>query len=803
MNKNILERYKKANTLMAGVLTNKVVKNDTLFPHWINHADGDDSHCLWYQKETESGKEYRFVDIKSGTNSLAFDHIIFAKTLNNTLNEMAPSVGRKNSELMVDPLNLPISCMNITKDEKGAPLNVFFSAQDKYWLFKPKNAEIEEVDYSPQENYHISPDSDKAAFVRDHNIWCKDLASGEEQALTQDGKEDFCYASTLDSAADTMLWSADSKSILVSKLDNQNTRLLPLVNYVPTDGGVYPESLERKYAFPADKDRPEYHLIHIDVGTKRTKKVDYPPLPLYGFTGIAKGFFDSGLGWWSADNRRAFFIDISRDSRIVRVVEWDTLANTARIVIEETDDIIVKLCHEVADSPIFLPLPYTDELIWFSMRSGWGHLYLYDLNSGELKHQITGGESSDNNGQWLVRNIRHFDSERRELLIQTAGRDSNINPYYKDACKVNIDSGSFAPLVSGDFEYMIDIPDDINTQMYTALNHNGSNGDISSLSNGISPTGEYIVTTRSRVNTGPKSLLIDRNGREIMTLETADLSGLPSDWQWPEPVKLKASDNKTDIYGVVFRPADFSPDKSYPIVDFISSMRNTCALPTGSFTNTPFCGHQYLLAAALANLGFIVVHITGRGTPNRNKAFYTHHYGDQAFNSDLSDRISGIRQLAKRYPYMDLDRVGISANENPVNNAIYGALLHSDFYKVTVIHCMPDDRFIHAAYSESAEFSSSQIFPSKTPYPENCVEKFDGKLLLMLGLGWALHSATFLLVDALKKYNKDFDMLCIPNLHHATCAYTQRREWDYLVTHLLGEQPPKQFLLTRGQDTLA
>ena len=463
-------------------------------------------------------------------------------------------------------------------------------------------------------------------------------------------------------------------------------------------------------------------------------------------------------------------------------------------------DIVVRLSHGMLDLPMFVPLPDTDELIWFSSRSGWGHLYLYDLNSGELKHQITGGETSANHGQWIVRDILHFNSDRRELLLQTAGRDSNINPYYQDICKVNIDSGTITPLVSGDVEHIVNRPHDPHTFTYSFLNHDSLNRDIHST--GVSPYGEYLVTARSRVNTVPESLLIDRNGREILSLEIADVSDLPSNWQWPEPVKLKASDNKTDIYGVLFRPANFSPDKSYPIVDFISSTRNNCVLPTGSFTNTPFCGHQYLLAAALANLGFIVVHITGRGTPNRNKAFYTHHFGDQAFNSDLTDRIAGIRQLAKRFPYMDLDRVGISANENPTNNAIYGALLHSDFYKVTVIHCMPDDRFTFAAYTDGVEFSLPESAPPKTPFPENCVEKFDGKLLLILGMGWAHHSPTFLLVDALKKANKDFDMLCIPNLHHATCAYTQRREFDYFVTHLLGETPPKQFLLTRGQDSL-
>jgi len=797
MKKNMLERYGEAHLLMKGVLTNRVVRNDAVYPHWINYGDGTDSRCLWYQKETVAGKEYRFVNIEAGTNILAFDHELLARKLSK---ELADRDGSIQGDSFLNFFRcLPIKSVNIVKEEKGSPLQIYFIAFDKHWVFKTENAELKEVEIS-KINDNVSPDGKKSVFVRKYNIWCKVLATGEERALTQDGCEDFSYGVSSDKYPDSIIWSNDSKSILTTKLDERKTRSVPLVNYVPSDGSVYPEFLERKFAFPDDEDIPEYNLVHFNMETNEKKIIDYKPLPLAFYGAMSKGFFGSKLGWWSTDNRRAYFVDRSRYSRSIRVVEWDTQTNVTRNIIEETDEVVVRICNGALDLPMIVPLLDTDELIIFSERSGWGHLYLYDLKTGELKRQITGGESSARNGQWLVREILHFDTVQREILFQTAGRDSSINPYYKDVCKVNIDTGSLTTILSGDYEHIVNRAHDINSIMYMQLNHDCSNAP--NFSDGVSPYGEYLVITRSRVNTVPETLLIDRNGRKILTLETADVSDLPNNWQWPEPVKLKASDDKTDIYGVVFRPADFTLEKSYPIVDFISSLRNLCVLPTGSFSNTPFCGHQYLLAAALANLGFIVVHITGRGTPNRNKSFYTHHYGDQAFNSDLTDRIAGIKQLAKRYPYMDLNRVGLSANENPTNNAIYGALLYSDFYKVTVIHCMPDSRFVHSGANELGAPPQSERVISKTPHPENCVGGFDGKLFLILGMGWAHHSPTFLLVDALKKANKDFDMLCIPNMHHATCAYTQRREWDYLVTHLLGETPPKQFLLTRGQDSL-
>jgi len=506
----------------------------------------------------------------------------------------------------------------------------------------------------------------------------------------------------------------------------------------------------------------------------------------------------SGLAWWSSDNQRIFFLDTLQDGKTVRVVEWNTQSGDIRTVFEETDEVVVRLRHELVELPIITPLPETDELIWFSERSGWGHLYLYDLKTGQLKHQITG--ASDNlepaaGNEWLVRKILHVDTQRRELLIQTAARDPNINAYYRDICKVNIDSGQLTPLASGNYEHIVRQGFDSNSAGYTWRSFDVYPSLIRT--NGVSPSGQYIITTRSRVDTVPESILIDRDGREILTVETADISGLPASWQWPEPVKLKAADGKTDIYAVVFRPPGFSPEQSYPVVDCLSSPRDILHFPLGSFSNSAFSGHQAYHAAATAALGFVVVMIAGRGTSCRDKAFYTHHYGDHAFNSDLNDRIAGIRQLAERYPYMDLERVGITGDENGCNNAIYGSLLHSDFYKVSVITCMPDPRFTNSGVCRPTNTSISKTAPPRTPYPEDCVEFFRGKLLLMQGMGnWGVPSPTFLLVNALIKANKDVDMLCIPNMQHTVSAYSQRREWDYLVTHLLGCEPPPQFLLT-------
>ena len=323
--------------------------------------------------------------------------------------------------------------------------------------------------------------------------------------------------------------------------------------------------------------------------------------------------------------------------------------------------------------------------------------------------------------------------------------------------------------------------------------------------NGVAPSGQYLVTIRSRVDLTPVSVLIDRDGVEILTLETMDTSSLPADWQWPEPVKLKSDDGHTDIYGVVYRPPGFSPDKRYPVVDFSCGMRHHTCIPQGSFVNAHCHEFYYLSGAAMAALGFIVVAIEGRGTPHRNKAFQDYNYGDIASASTFSDRIAGLRQLAERYPYIDLERVGITAGDS-LGNTVYGMLDYPDFYKVGVVFCHADPRFDNAPMAETYDgfpFDDNAVNP-QTRYAEDYIDSLKGKLLLIEGmLDPTIVAGTFRLVEALQNANKDFDLICQPNKAHDVPTYGIRRSWDFLVKHLQGIEPPHEFPLTTGFDLLA
>jgi dipeptidyl aminopeptidase/acylaminoacyl peptidase len=394
----------------------------------------------------------------------------------------------------------------------------------------------------------------------------------------------------------------------------------------------------------------------------------------------------------------------------------------------------------------------------------------------------------------------HYDQKKRELLIQTAGRNPEINPYYRDICKVNIDTCELTTLVSDNFDHMVTHP---RHQIALGLREKNPamvvRGDV----NGVSPNGEFIVTTKSRVDTAPVTVLFDRNGCEVMTVETADVSNLPEGWAWPEPVMLKDAEGKHDIYGVVYRPPGFSADKSYPVIDYAWTMRGTGTVPVGAFHLDPTLGYIYMYSIALASLGFIVVSIEGRGTPFRGKHFQDYYADDIAGEHVLDDHIAGIKQLAQRYPSIDLNRAGIIAVEQSPF-AVYGAVHHSDFFKVAVQHCFLDPRYLLADHGEmhfnqAQEINDSNNGLGKTKNIEDFVGLLTARLLLIQGMLSFAVGGTFRLVEALEKANKDFDMICLPNMSHQMTSYTIRREWDYLVTHLQGIEPPKEFSLTVGE----
>lgn len=780
---DIQNRYMKAKALEEGSFIETMVLNAQIYPNWIGN-----SACFWYiQKRrisnnglSEIRKQFRLVNAVTAESKEAFDHYSLAQALSRATNRD------------ICPTNLPISEIKLAL----SPLEVSFTAFNKQWSYDASEAICTEIEAVPA-HWLISPDGKKAAFLRNFNLWVRDLNTGSERPLSQDGEIYFAYAvqpervnlvgglhkeGWVNLAMPEALWSSDSKRLLTLRVDERQVLSLPITDYVPAEGVVRPHNAQVKYALPGDANIAEYQFIAIEVDSGNICVAKYPPVP---DSVLWAGPFSGNRAWWSSDNSQAFFLDMSRGQKQVKVISFDTKSGVTKVLFEEKSGSYIDLNLDFENPASLLPIRDSNELIWFSERSGWAHIYLYDLDNGDLKTEIT-------SGNWLVREVLHFDKESREVTIQIAGRIENRDPYYREICRVNVDTGLMSTIVSGDYDCICHKPGSRPHQVGMMF------GQATKECAGVSPDGRYLVITRTRADEAPVTELFNRDGKWLSTIETTDIAGLPKEWRWPEPVELIAADGKTLIYGLIFRPMDFSADKQYPVLDWAVNNPFYGYVPKGSFGNDTENGYAYMSAAAYAELGFITVIIDGRGSCYRSKAFHDESYGRVHTASNLEDHIEGIRQLAKRYPYMDLNRVGI-VDTSGSNAPVYGVVAYPEFYKVAAVISTWDVRLLtqgetYQGVGPEVDYGASVM--------GNMVSNLEGKLLLIHGMqdNYFQVSGVFQLVDALIRENKNFDLVLLPSGGHAwnSCNYGIRRIWDYLVRHLLGIEPPKGFHVSSG-----
>jgi len=802
----MLNRYERAQHLIRGVRSNHVVQNSVVYPRWIGKSDK-----FFYLRELKDGADFRLVDVKKKTNKPAFDHKALAKAL-------AKATGKK-----VDAKRLHASLREIRIHL--APVIVQFETWDKGYdnspgMFSSKPEDIKTWTYDERSKsltrnkaggkpfgWYPSPDGKLWAFVKDYNIWVKDRQTGEERALTTDGQEFYQYGHHPLGAGHFLnaRWSPDSKRLLTFQGDVRQVKQETFMNYIPANNRLRPDEIKlARIARPGDKHVLTYKMVSLDVETATEQAADYKAIPRIMVGNPGDGYFNQDLGWWNKDNRLAYFIDIDRYHKHVRVVEFDTDTGATRVLFGEKSDKAFRFIGGGEDKPLLMPLQDSDELLWYSERSGWGHYYLYDLKTGKMKNEVT-------NGDWLVRYPLRFDAKRRELFLQTAGRTPGRDPYYRDLARVNIDTGKITTLISGDYEHYAISPksnvrlagnsvrwiekNPISTIVWrdrilwderNLNNDYPGSQDISPLSNGVSPSGNYVVVTRSRVNTVPVSYVVDRQGQKVMELEVADISNLPTGWQWPEPVKVIAADGKTDLYGVVYRPSDFDPSQTYPVVNLVRNGNMFVWTPKGSFNTTNV---SYFPEAALAELGFVVVQLDGRGSPYRSKAFMDHNYGTLDVN--MADQVAGLKQVAGRYPYMDMDRVGITTLSvaHFTSAPVRGLLEYPDFYKVGISRW-------HAR--GATDIYLEKFIGRNGPLPETrnplgMVDKLQGKLMMTITLPkLQFASETIPLLHAFQLADRDVDTL-VTSISFG--GYVTQRHWNYLVRHLQGNEPPKGFIL--------
>ncbi|MDY0903806.1 S9 family peptidase [Pedobacter sp. CFBP9032] len=602
-------------------------------------------------------------------------------------------------------------------------------------------------------NEVISPDGKKAILIKEYNLYVKDVASGKLTQLTTDGIKDYGYATDnagwKHSNAPILRWSPDSKKIATFQQDQRNSRDMYLVT---TNVGA-PKLEAWKYPLPGDKQIPTIRRVVIDVETPKVVSLNIPADPHRATLSddiSSSGTFDDID--WKADGTEVAFVSTSRDHKNEKFRIANTKTGAVREVFEET----VKTQFESGRGAInWRYLPESKEIIWYSERDNWGHLYLYDATTGKVKNQITKGE-------WVVSRIINVDAKNRTIYFMANGLDK-INPYFGHFYKIDFDGKNL-----------------------TDLTPEPGNHTIS-----LSPSGKYFVDNYSQPDVPASSAFRDLNGKLITPIEKTDVSRLvATGWKAPIPVSVKAGDHKTDIYGLVFTPTKMDAGKKYPVIDYIYP-----GPQGGSVGNWGFVAsrgdHQ-----ALAELGFIVVLIEGTSNPGRSKSFHDMSYGNMSTNT-LEDQIAAIKQLATKYP-IDTAKVGIWGHSGGGFATATAMFRYPDFFKVGISESgNHDNRNYEDDWGERYNGLAENV-DYEAQANQNYAKNLKGKLMLVHGMmdDNVPPYNTLLVVEALEKANKSFDLVIFPNSAHGYgpySAYMMRRRWDYFVHHLLGAEPPKDY----------
>jgi len=767
-----IDRYDYAQAALSAV---DLVTNGAVFPTWI------DEQTFWYQRKDEDGEQFRLFNAQSAQEILVVRHSDLAAAI-------GPMLGAS-----VDPEIVVITNPVFNLGSK----TLQFLAYDQSYAWDWSNATLEKIDKSADLLWLASPDGAQALMMEDCNLAVLDKATGEKRALTTDGITANAYAlpplaqrglaAKSGGAIPEALWSPDGQWIFTVQTDERHVPNLALADYAPMEG-VRPLVKDNKTSLPGDPKVTEYRMLAIEAATGRQIEARYPRVNAVRMNTTPLA---AKLAWWSADSTTAYFVDIERGERRAHVVAFDVATGATRVVFSEENDSYVEVSVIVYTSALITPLPETNELIWYSERSGRGHLYLYDLATGTARHPITCGD-------WQVLDVLKVDAVNRQVFFMAGNITQDASPYLAKPCVASIDGGEIRVLSDEPGEHRIWQPGEL------ALMLKKLEGLDPSRMSGISPANAFFIETVSNIDTLPVTYLRRMDGSEICVLEHAR-SHLPDAWTPPERICCKAADGVTDVYGVLFKPLGYDAARSYPVIDLIYGGPQTSFVPRGHLSDGDLMSASaYTDAAQLAALGAFVVILDGRGTAQREQAFRVASHGAAHTASNLEDHVAAIRQLAQDTPQMDLDRVGLTGFSAGGYMTVHGALRFDDFFKVCVAGGGNYDQalFWHSwgeRYHGAFDAEHYTVQAAKT-----YASGLQGKLFLVHGmLDSGCHPAAFFqLSQALIEQDKDFDMLALPRAQHEWTGYGTRRRWGYFAEHLIGEKPPQLASFTLPLDRI-
>lgn len=739
-----VETYRRAMQMLAGN-AELLVLRDKLTPTWIGGSDR-----FWYRVRTERGSEFVYVDLTRKVRRPAFDHA-----------RLAASLARAADTTVVGD-SLPFASLDWLEEGKAVRVRVMLRGTAWRCDLASYACDSTTAPTPPKPGELLSPDGRWALFTREHNLWVREVATGERRQLTRDGTARNAYAGHPEQStnhvsmqrlgmpiAPVAAWSPDSRKVLVHRIDERRVPESFLVQSVP-DSTLRPRLWRFAFPFPGDSSATARTYV-IDVASGGAVQVQGEDALVMLESPLALQ-----LVWWGdSSGSVAYQLLRERAMKSFTLVAIDASAGTVRPVATERGPTLVEPTPTLGMQPNIRVTSDGREVIWYSERDGWGQLYLLDAATGAVKHRITTGEG-------IVRSIVKVDERARRIWFLASGREPGRDPYLRHLYAVGFDGSGLALLSPEDADH-----------------------DVT-----LSPDGRWCIDRYSRVDLAPVTVARRLDGTAVLPLERADVSRLlATGWRYPERFVTKAADGATDVFGILIKPADFDSTKRYPLIEEIYPGPQAIQVPK---VFTPGNDQR-----ALVELGMIGVAVDGRGTPLRSKAFHDYSYGRLETGGGLEDHVAAYKAVAATRPWMDLDRVGIYGHSGGGFASTRALLMYPDFYKVAVSSAgNHDQRGYLGLWGETY-----QGMPSGDNYVQQANGSLASRLKGKLMLSYAdmddnvPPALTVQLIDALTRANKDYDLLVIPNGNHGYYAnpYLRRRRWDYFVTHLIGATPPVDF----------
>ena len=743
--------------LQAEKFTEEKLKNmlfSTLVdPHWFQNGNG-----FWYEYKTSEGTFWYVVNPSLKRKDLLFDRDKLAAQL---------------TEIVQDPFearHLPVKNLKAEADGKTFTFEVV-SSQDEKQDKDKKNKDEKKVfyfsyDYPTKKLTHltdkekepkklewasVSPDGQSVVYAKDCNLYRMSIADYRkaqkdekdstivEIQLTTDGMPDFGYGipySILNT--DTLCngkrrkawgcWSPDSKHFVTIVSDDRAVKPLWVINSIAEPR---PTLETYKYQMPGEMEAPEEHLYIFDM-TSNTRKEIKVSAWKNQWLGLEEKPLEKKQrdmefkpSVWQGDNNRFFVTRYSRDLHRIDVCTYTVGEDSIVPIVKE------RMNTYQETRPIHV-INGGKEFIQWSERDGWAHLYLYD-DKGNLKNRIT-------EGPWHVEQVLKIDEATRTVYFLANGKEKDENPYYEHLYKVNVNGSGLTRLTEGDYFHQISLSDNA----------------------------QFAVDNFSRVNTVPCADLIDRNGNKVMTIQESDFSSLmAAGYKFPELFKVKAADGVTDLYGVMYKPYNFDSTKVYPIIDYVYPG------PQVEAVYYPFT-RMSVRTDRLAQAGFIVISVGQRGGhPSRSKWYHNYGYGNMR-DYPLADHKAAVEQLAARYGYIDINKVGIHGHSGGGFMSTAAICQYPDFYKAAV-SCAGnhDNRIYNRWWSETHH-----------GVKETVSEKGDTTFVYKIATNPEI-------VKQLKGAGKRFDMLYLPGQRHGFGDMNEYFYWrlvDYFSEHLKGQK---------------